>query len=96
MLIDLEDIQQSKSFINDGEYIRYDQKYVAEMLKSEENLLLRCLERNKQMQQIIDEETDEDVINEIGYSIKNRDYLTEALEACKQFNQEFDGETIDN
>lgn len=74
----------------------YTQEQVEEMLKAEESLLLKCLERNKQTQAMINKETDEKTLNEVGKSIQSKDYLVQALDNCKEFNEELDRETFDN
>lgn len=94
-LTEIHEIKQQKSN-STTKTPYYTQEQVAEMLKVEENLLLKCLERVKQTQTMINEDTDEKTLNEVGDSIKNRDYLAQALENCKQFNEELDRDTFDN
>ena len=93
---ELREIKEKEQRLN-VKTTHYTQEQVAEMLEIEKSLLLKCLERNKKQQEILDKNADTEILNEVGESAKNsNDYLKQALEACKQFNQEFDGETIDN
>ena len=68
----------------------YTQEEVEEMLKAEESLLIRAMERVKQTQEMLNAETDETTLDEMGNSIKNKDYLAKALEDCKDLNKELD------
>lgn len=96
-LAEVHSLKKQKQNISTDKISHYTQEQMVEMLEIEKNLLLKCLERNKKQQEMLGENADADTLNEVGESAENRgDYLTKALEACKQFNQEFEGETIDN
>lgn len=93
---DLYDLEQKEIQITGKKPVTYTQEQVAEMLEIEQNLLLKCIERNKKQQVLINEETDEKTLHEVGDSVKNRDYLTKALEDYKQFNKYLDRATFDD
>lgn len=97
LLAELELIKQREKEITGEENTpKYTQKYVAELLKSEENLLMRRLEMLKKEQSTL-QENSSIVLNETGKkSEQNIDYMKQALKNCQEFNKEFKGETFDN
>ena len=98
LLSELELIKEREKEITGEENTpKYTQKYVADLLKSEENLLMRRLEMLKKEQSTLQESSDSKVLNETGKkSEQNIDYMQQALKNCQEFNEEFKGETFDN
>ena len=98
MLSQLEIIKEEESaVIGEEQPQKYTQEEVAEMLKIEESLLMRRLERVKETQAMLQEKTDIKTLTEAGKrSEKSIDFMQEALNACHEFNKEFKGETFNN
>ncbi len=89
--------EEEQTIIGEEQPHKYTQEKVAEMLEIEQNLLLKCLERVKKEQEMLQENTDSKTITESGKRAEQSiDYMQEALKACQEFNKEFKDETFDN
>ena len=98
LINELVDLYAEKRAITDEEKTpKYTQEYVAELLKSEENLLMRRLNQLKQEQEMLKENADNKTIIKSGKRAEQSiDYMKQALKNCQEFNEEFKGETFDN
>ncbi len=98
LLSELELIKErEKENTGEEQTSKYTQEYVAELLKSEENLLMRRLNQLKQEQEMLQENADNKTITESGKRAEQSiDYMKQALKNCQEFNEEFKGETFDN
>lgn len=88
---------EKRAITSEEQTSKYTQEYVADLLKSEENLLMRRLNQLKQEQKMLQENADNKIITESGKRAEQSiDYMQQALKNCQEFNEEFKGETFDN